>query len=333
MAIETNIRKAILPRPDPNKVHLAALKNIRPETIRDLQDYVGPTAAIFLNGSHANGTAAPDSIRDAIILTNDPREFHRRNIKHHSRMYGLPHNPLYHAAWDHLGLTYYRTKINRRTKSSWKLAVLGTETFFRMGYGGFHQGVKVEPSNPFELAVQGRFQKKALASAGEVSDDIKAVIDQTRLIGMIQVLGFLPKTFSLDQAEDTYIGWSYKTDVRVEQPDKVKKIKNADKSGYDEMISGLLERLESVDIVEQIGDREYRSLFTPNKRALNRLVWEARGAAVLSNYIKNPAASGLFGCLEYALDKLFRAGKRQWEVISEEHPFQLDWSQYLPKAA
>lgn len=317
MAVETVKKKLFLPIPDPTKVTLLPPKNLTQDVADDLKEFVGPVKAIILYGSDLNGTASLKSRKDVIVVADDIEEFHQRSLDLHPEIYGLPHDSGYHAFWDQFGLTYYRADINNRTSTRWKIVVISSDNLNTLGRGGFQLGFKVAPTNPFEIALQGRFQKYSLGEVDNVPDDVKTVIDQSRLIGMTQVLGLLPKKFSLDQAEQTYIGWSYKTDIRLEQPDKIEKIKSANQSGYDLMVADLLKRLDEVGLVEQLGEDQYMKLYKPNTKALGRIILEARAAAVFSNYIKNVLTGGMGSSLIYAKEKAERALIRRWEIMME----------------
>lgn len=282
-------------------------------------------------GSFASGGATRSSKHDMIIIVEDAKKFHEKNIETAPRDYPplslIPDQLLslnksvdslnkkvkvgFHTFLNRFGFNFYYTRIHEKDQTlSIKYAVISKDNFIKGCNGTLREKEKAR-IGAFGLYVAGRMQKVALRplAKGKESQvaEIENAINIARIDGVWFALGLLKDSFTFDDILQKYVSLSYRADIRIEQRDKVKKIIAGSLADYRTMLNPIIDQFIGLGLLTKTEDGRFLKLESLSKKDVNLRILKIKAQTALINYIKNPASAGLFGGIGYAFQKIVRA--------------------------
>ena len=302
---------ASLPHPDnrayfPNKIPEVILTN-------EILQRAGKDNLIYAleYGSQVGGDASRNSMHDIIVIVQDVKKFHRENLKLHKGDYAQPHLASFHSFLNQFGFNFYLTHARGENGQvvPLKMAVISREDFIK-GCNNVLPEKDAERKKAFGLYIAGRVQKAALVPLYKLENDessaaIESAINTARIDGVWLALGLLKKQFSFDELLQMYVSLSYKADVRVEKPDKVKMLIENNRSDYEEMMEPIIQGFIENGLIKQNGEL-FEKITSLSEKEVNKRLIEFKIITFLTNYLKNPLTSGITQGIVYALKKIAR---------------------------
>lgn len=255
-------------------------------------------------GSSVTNDASPTSLLDMIIVVENTRLFHQRNLNLDPHDYAQPHLVEWHHWLNRFGFNYYQTQIpleNRLVKA--KYAVISQDNFIQ----GCHGTI-----DSFGFYVAGRMQKAALRPLfkpenKEKTAQIEQAINTARIDGLWLSLGFLKKEFSFDELLWTYVSLSYRADLRVEKPGKIQTLIERSQKDYERMLKPILVEFSHTNLIQPVEENRWRKIQSPSRQEVDKRIRQIKIQTAKTNYIKNVLTVGLGKGVKYALEKIRRS--------------------------
>ncbi len=202
--------------------------------------------AIIAYGSWVYGTQKPDSMKDFLVVVDNPAQFYAEN----EWLTKTPTVPFARS-------TFAQAAIN----------LLGPNFYHIDGIDGGKVKIGVMSQRQFENAnswlgnyVGFRLTKPLLVYFVQASqlpqDKLESVIAEARLKTLQRTLGIMPMSFTLDEFAVRYVEMSYEADVRPEDPRKVNTTYETNKEQLDRMSQVFLDeqvKFERVSLREADG--------------------------------------------------------------------------------
>lgn len=262
-------------------------------------------------GSCVTGDATATSIHDMILIVNDTKVFHKKNINLHPDDYGRPHSARWHDYLNRFGLNFYRTEIKTGEQSlQVKYGVISADDFIK-GCNGTLKEKEQEGVGAFGFYVAGRMQKAALCPLYRGNKDIEEQLEQAintaRIDGVWFALGLLGDKFSFDELLTTYVSLSYRADLRIEKPGKVQTLIEKSRNDYEAMLCPVLNTFVEYGLVKVTEDGTWNKLQSLSREEVEARLRELKLETALTNYLKNPLTFGIGPGIEYAIKKVTRA--------------------------
>lgn len=263
-------------------------------------------------GSQVGGDAGKRSMYDVMVVVDDIRAFHERNMTLRPFDYGLPHSVKWHTLLNRFGFNFYHSHyVDGNEDRSLKLAVISKDNFIRGCSGTLAEGEK-DKRGAFGMYVAGRVQKAALAPLAKRDADapmIEAAINIARADGVWYALGFLNKKFTYNDLVRTYVSLSYRADVRVEKRRKIETLIKNNEKDYREMLEPIIQGFIEQNLIkiEQEGFGWYEKNHSLSTVETQLRLLNLKKISFLTNYLKNPFTAGLTKGAVYALLKIARA--------------------------
>jgi len=264
-------------------------------------------------GSHVSGDASPTSRHDMMLIVEDTKAFHRKNMELASSEYGRPHSPRFHTFLNRFGFNFYQTTIPQDGQDlRVKYAVISRSDFVKGCNGSLREKQK-DGTGAFGFYVAGRMQKAALRplykdderKAEEISQ-IEGGINTARIDGIWLALGLQDKNFSYDDLLTTYVSLSYRTDLRVEKPGKVQTLIDRSRDDYQRMLEPIINSFVEHKLIGK-DDEGFEKIQSLSREEVDKRLKRVKVKTALVNYVKNPITGGVVKGAKYALEKIQRA--------------------------
>lgn len=312
MTSQERVLRPPLPRPETRAFfpQIEANKPLREHIIKRVGEENLVWAMQY--GSQVGGDAGKRSMYDVMVVVDDIRAFHERNMTLRPFDYGLPHSVKWHTLLNRFGFNFYHSHyIDGNEDRSLKLAVISKDNFIRGCSGTLSEGEK-NRSGAFGMYVAGRIQKAALSPLFKREQDsavIEAAINTARIDGVWYALGFLNKKFTYDELLKTYVSLSYRADVRIEKRKKIETLINNNKADYKEMLEPIIQGFidQKLIKIEEEGFGWYEKVHSLSVTETQLRLLKLKRIAFLTNYLKNPLTAGLTKGIVYAMLKIARA--------------------------
>lgn len=210
------------------------------ETARTLFFRLGRhVKALIAYGSWVYGTNKPDSMRDFLVLVDEPGEFYRENQWVINTVRFSLRTAWAQAMVNSLGPNFYFLD-----KGKVKIGVIPEQQLEESADSiGNYLGFRLtKPLIVFEVP------------GGEAyMSNIKQAIGLARIMNLHRTLRLMPAVFTLDCFALKYAGVSYQADVRFEDPRKIATTYKANKEQIDAMCLGYLQNEEAYGTVSIVG--------------------------------------------------------------------------------
>lgn len=259
-------------------------------------------------GSHVTGDPSSTSMRDAMIVVENAKEFHQSNMSLSPTDYGRPRNPIWHAFLNRFGFNFYYMPLTDGSRA--KYAVISKENFIR-GCNGTLEDKERTGQGAFGLYVAGRVQKVALRPLYKDSFknmvEIEEAINTARIDGVWLALGLLKDSFSIESLIVHYAALSYLGDLRVERRGKLMSLVHKNKDYYKRMLGPIINQFVEFGILGQISEGQFRKIESMSADEVQKRLVQIRLKTAVINYIKNPLSAGIGPGLNYAAEKIKRS--------------------------
>jgi hypothetical protein len=265
-------------------------------------------------GSLVAGDATPTSIRDLILIVENTREFHEKNINIAANDYGKPRSPAWHDWLNKFGFNFYHSNFQtEKGLMKTKYAVISRENFIRGCNGSLSEKEKINIGT-FGLYVAGRMQKVALKPFLATNDEEKIIeiekaINSARTDGIWLALGLVPEKFSFDELLTKYVSLSYMADLRIEKAGKIKTMIEKSREDYSIMLQPILREFEEVGLIKLSEKGKWTKLDSPRKNEVRKRLNSIKRKTFIINYLKNSMTVGINKGIRYAGQKIERAIK------------------------
>jgi hypothetical protein len=274
-----------LPAPSRVKTYYPEIPVSEPVKNAALELGGSETVAIWGYGSSFAGDAKADSLLDLLMVVSDAENFHRNNISLRPRDYGRPRSVGFHTFLNSFGFNFYRTTLDTSEGSRQaKYGVIGYREFLKFARGGRKDSIDRKVGKG-RLYVAGRLQKAMLVPIKLTSaiegDRINDAINQSRIDGVFLAASLMPQQFSLDQLALEYVGLSYRADVRVEHPDKVRNIYEKGKDHYRAMLEPIIDQLRRTYVLHKESEDTFSKVLTLSERDVEAFLASCRSQAFL----------------------------------------------------
>lgn len=284
-------------------------KSLREEVLRRIESNL---VYAIQYGSYVTGDVSPTSMIDMIIIVEDTKVFHRRNMQIAGSDYGLPHSVKWHNWLNQFGFNFYHTEMNLDgQRKRVKYAVISRENFIRGCNGSLAEKEKAG-KGAFGMYVAGRMQKAALKpfftpEDKEKTAEIEEAMNSARIDGIWLSLGFLDSEFSIEDLLTTYVSLSYWADLRVEKPGKIAIIIERSRKDYETMLKPILAEFTQSGLITEVGDLKWEKIQFPSRQEVERRIRQLKIRTAATNYIKNVLTVGPCKGVVYAFEKIQRA--------------------------
>lgn len=302
-----------LPTPEPN-AYFPDISLVNQDLQEEVLRRTGKDNLVYAiqYGSFVTGDTTPTSMIDLIIVVEDTRRFHQRNMDLHKDDYGPPLLVSWHNFLNKFSLNFYHTYLPHMGQSiKAKYAVISRQDFIRGCHGSLAEKEK-EGQGAFGLYVAGRMQKVALRPLYKTENEEKVVqiekaINAARIDGVWLSLGFLGDEFDFNELLTTYVYLSYRADLRVEKPGKIQTMIERNRKDYEVMLRSILNQFTQVGLIRPNGEERWQKVQFPSQEEVKRRMRELKVRSAITNYGKNVLTVGLFRGIRYAVEKVQRA--------------------------
>lgn len=205
------------------------------KTAKDLHNRLGDHVSLIIGyGSWVYGTQKPDSMKDFIVVVDDPRQFYNENEWVVQTPYVKPARSVEVQTFlNRLSPNFYHLDGGKIKIGVISKAQFTSETYSFSKYIGFRL---TKPLAVFQIPGSGLSQ-----------DDSIDVISDLREENLFRVISLLPRNFTFEDFALKYVGVSYEADVRFEDPSKIRSTYEANKSKFDKMFAFFLKDVPTYD--------------------------------------------------------------------------------------
>lgn len=263
-------------------------------------------------GSAVMDDASPTSMVDMILVVDDTKKFHKRNIEIAPNDYGLPQLPDWHNYLNNSGFNFYYGNFEtEKGLVRAKYAVISTDNFIK-GCHGTLQEKESKGEGDFGLYVAGRMQKAALKPFFKTEKEekvmkIEKAINSARIDGVWLALGLVSQQFSFNELLEKYVSLSYMADLRVEKPRKIQIMIEKNYTDYCTMLQPILEGFAKTNLISKTDEGKWEKLSFPGKNEVKKRLDIIKIRTTITNYLKNPMTAGLSEGIVYAWHKVERS--------------------------
>lgn len=282
-------------------------------------------------GSSFNGEST-NSLQDYLLFIYNVSAFHQENKKKRPQDYDpITGNPKVQTWLNGITPNFYPSKLD----------LDGQEVPIKYGVVSLDQvralrtGLEQSDSNFY---LRGRLEKAIILPFVPAANPIRQklierAITQARIDGMWLATGLLPDEFSCEELALTYIGLSYRADVRAEKPDKIRILLTQSPDEYKAMLGDLLKAFIDFEFLEQVDDGVYRKRVSMKEEDVKKMLSSAAWFAFKANYVKNPLTYGPIRGIQYGWGKYLKGHpgladflypQRQTPEIQLKEGIQLD---------
>lgn len=257
-------------------------------------------------GSHITGDASPTSRFDMILIVKDTKLFHKQNMQDH----GHPHSVKWHSYLNTKGFNFYQGVAGVNDWKFWiKYGVISAEDFIR-GCKGVLKENEEQRTGAFGLYIAGRVQKVALCPLFKGNEQqvvqIEQAINTARIDGVWLSLGLLKDEFSFDDLLTNYVSLSYKADLRIEKPNKVRTLVEKGWEDYQKMLTPILNSFESYGLIRRTKEGKWMKIKSLDKKEAETRLKRLKVRTAITNYGRAPLAFGFIKGAGYAMEKFSR---------------------------
>ncbi|OGH07739.1 MAG: hypothetical protein A2W22_03265 [Candidatus Levybacteria bacterium RBG_16_35_11] len=262
-------------------------------------------------GSHVTGDASPTSRHDMILVVEDTKRFHQRNMQIAASDYGHPHIVALHTHLNSKGFNFYQSLVQVGDQAQRiKYAVISRADFIK-GCNGVLREKEKKKAGAFGFYVAGRMQKVALRPLFKGNEkqiaEIETAINTARIDGVWFSLGLLKDEFSFNDLLNIYVSLSYRADIRVEKPNKVQTLIEKSRKDYENMLTPILDSFVSSGLLINTGDGTWKKTQSLSKKETEARLRRLKLKTAWASYIRGFFVFGAGHGIKYALEKIIRA--------------------------
>lgn len=311
----------LLPRADSIPTLVLPKPVVSESFVSSLLDFYGEknTEALIGYGSRwIPGVASKTSLPDVMGFVRDIYKFHTKNMDQYPHIYG-PGGADWFTDLNKHGLTYVRPTLDIGGEAvKMKTPVISLSSAERLAGGGVRgdDNLVYGSLRGVDMHFQGKLQKPGLALIYPevLPNGLALAINQARIEGFAVSLYLLPREFRRGEAIYAYTNLSYLIDPRPEPKDKVPKMIESNKQGFDQLFDILSEAFIKTGVLENKGNGVYETKIDLNNReAIQRQLVRAWLTGLALNYGKNFISGNMMDSLGYGFMKVFRS----WGIDSQ----------------